>query len=92
MKNPVAVTALLFALATSVASASKVEASLVPDGLYTAVIEKVADAGHMTVKMDNGVEVDLKPAKHTVVFSSNLENTKVKIYIMQGEVIALSKA
>lgn len=82
---------LLFACATAVAAAAKVDASLVPDGLYNAVVEHVADASHMTVKMDNGMEVDLKPSKHTVTFLSSMENSHVKIYIMQGEVIALSK-
>lgn len=76
---------------TGAASASKIEASLVPDGLYTALVEKVADPAHITVKMENGMEVDLKPSKHTVTFSTSMENTKVKIYIMQGEIIALSK-
>jgi hypothetical protein len=92
VKTPLATAALLFALSTAVASAAKIDASLVPDGLYTAVIEKVADGAHMTVKMENGVEVDLRPAKHTVVFTSAMENTRVKLYIMQGEVIALSKS
>ena len=91
MKTPFVIAAALFALATNVAHAAKIEASLVPDGLYTAVVEKVTDADHATVKMENGVEVDLKPAKHTVTFSSSMENTRVKIYLMQGEVIALSK-
>lgn len=91
MKNPVVAFALLVALANGVAPAAKIQATLVPDGLYTALIEKVSDATHMTVKMENGVEVDLVPAKHTVVFSANLENSRVKIFIMQGEVIALSK-
>ncbi len=85
------IVALMLSATTGIACAAKVDANLVPDGLYTAIVEKVTDAGHATVKMDNGVEVDVRPAKHTVVFSAGMENMRVKIYIMQGEVIALSK-
>lgn len=91
MKKPLAFFALLFAFSTPAAYAAKIDASLVPDGLYSAVVEHVADAAHMTVKMDNGMEVDLKPSKHTVTFTASMENMRVKIYIMQGEIIALSK-
>ena len=91
MRLRLLLTALLVMSCAANARAAKVDAKLVPDGLYTVTVEKVIDSEHLTVKMENGVEVDLKAASHTVTFS-NQTSSRVKIYLMQGEIVSVGKA
>jgi hypothetical protein len=91
MRRAYAYTALLFAFGSGPAIAAKVDASLVPDGSYGARIERVRDDAHATMLMTNGMEVEATAAKHTVTFTRDLENAKVKVYFVQGEVVALSR-
>ena len=72
------------------ALAAKIAATLLPDGLYTVVVERVADGEHMTVRMETGLEVDLKAASHTVTFSPATANARVSIYIVEGEVVSVA--
>ena len=72
-------------LAPSFAVAATVDASLVPDGTYVVKVEKVDDAQHVTVMMDNGVETTLG-ATSGVEFSKLKENVKIKISVIKGKV------
>ena len=81
------VTALvaLVSLAPSVASAALVDASLVPDGTYTVKVEKVQDAQHALVMMQNGVETVLV-AQGGADFSKVKANDTIKVQIVKGKV------
>ncbi|HTZ54262.1 MAG TPA: hypothetical protein VMB20_04305 [Candidatus Acidoferrum sp.] len=81
----------LASLVPSVASAAVVDASLVPDGQYTVKVEKVQDAQHMLVMMQNGVEVVLV-AQGSVDFSKCTVNETIKISIVKGKVPVFSAA
>ena len=68
-----------------VASAAVMDASLVPDGTYVVKVEKVEDAAHVLVMMNNGVETTLV-ATGAVNFSKVKSNDTIKISIVKGKV------
>ena len=86
------VTALvaLVSLVPSVASAALVDASLIPDGTYTVKVEKVQDAQHALVMMQNGVETIL--IAQGVDFSKVSANETIKISIVKGKVPVFAAA
>jgi hypothetical protein len=63
-----------------------VDASLIPDGTYTATVEKVVDNKHMLVKMDNGMEAQLTTSRSNVDFSKVHPNDQIKMSLIKGEV------
>jgi hypothetical protein len=72
-------------LATPViASAAMVDPSLVPDGTYTAKVEKVVDPAHLLVAMENGVETTFTPVSGT--FNNVKVNDTIKVTLIQGKV------
>ncbi len=82
--------ALIFALLAftipAAACAALVDPSLIPDGDYTVVVEKIVDAKHIVVKMDNGVEAQI-PAAKSMSFDPGVHVTKAKIFVYKGVVI-----
>jgi len=74
----------LTALVPSVALATLVDASLVPDGTYVVKVEKVQDAQHVLVMMQNGVETTL--VAQGVDFSKVKPNETLKISLVKGKV------
>lgn len=87
MRNVLA--SVLFAAAVaapSVAFAAAVDASLVPDGTYVVKVEKIQDAQHATVLMENGVETTLVAASERVDFSKVKSNATIKISLIKGRV------
>jgi hypothetical protein len=72
-------------LAPSIAFAATVDASLVPDGTYVVKVEKVEDAQHATVLMDNGVETTLT-AIGSADFSKIKANATIKVSVIKGKV------
>ena len=72
-------------LAPSFASAATIDASLVPDGTYVVKVEKVEDAQHATVLMDNGVETTLT-AIGSADFSKIKANATIKVSVIKGKV------
>ena len=76
---------VLAALAPLAINAATVDAKLVPDGTYTVKVEKVNDAQHILVKMDNGMEAELA-AKGAVNFGSVKANDTLTVSIIQGKV------
>ena len=80
---------MLFAAAVaapSVALAAAVDASLIPDGTYVVKVEKVEDAQHVTVLMQNGVETTLVAASNGVDFKKVAANSTIKISLIKGKV------
>lgn len=71
--------------APSFALAATVDATLVPDGTYVVKVEKVQDAQHVLVLMDNGVET-LLSAQGSVDFSKVKPAATIKIALIKGKV------
>jgi len=69
----------------SFALAAAIDASLVPDGTYVVKVEKVEDAQHVLVMMDNGVETTLV-ATGGIDFSKVKANDSVKVSLVKGKV------
>jgi hypothetical protein len=80
---------ILAALFPAMASAAVVDATLVPDGTYTVKVEKVQDAQHALVMMQNGVETVLV-AQGSADFSKCKPNDTVKVSIVRGKVPVLA--
>ncbi len=80
---------VLLSLVPSMASAAVVDASLVPDGTYTAKVEKVQDPQHALVLMQNGVETVLV-AEGSADFSKCKPNDTIKISVIKGKVPVLA--
>ena len=74
----------LVMLVPSLASAAVVDASLIPDGNYTVKVEKVQDAQHALVMMQNGVETVLV-ASGGVDFTKVKSNDTIKVSIVKGK-------
>ncbi|HUA09880.1 MAG TPA: hypothetical protein VMA98_11490 [Candidatus Acidoferrales bacterium] len=81
----VLIPALFAALLPAVASAATIDAALIPDGTYVVKVEKVQDAQHMLVVMQNGVEAMLS-AKGSADFSKVKSDDTVKLSIVKGKV------
>lgn len=89
-KAALVVAFLIFALPVH-ALAALVDPSLIPDGDYTVVVEKIVDAKHIIVKMDNGVESQL-PAAKSMSFDPTAHVSKAKIFVYKGVVITYKPA
>ena len=85
VRRAYAYTALLFAFGMGPAIAAKVDAKLVPDGTYGAKIERIRDGTHVTMLMENGMEVDAIAARHTVTFTPDLADAKVKVSLSRRD-------
>ena len=68
------------------AAAATVSPSSIPDGTYTVTVEKVVDAKHVQVKMDNGSDTTLPAGKATVDFSKVQPNDQLKLSVIAGAV------
>jgi len=66
------------------ASATAIDASLVPDGTYIVKVEKVQDPQHLLVMMQNGVETTL--VAQGVDFGKVKTNDTIKVSIVKGRV------
>jgi hypothetical protein len=78
---------LLALLAPATVLAATIDASLIPDGTYTVKVERVIDAKHMLVTMDNGAETTLSAGRDTVDFSKCKQNDQVKLSLIKGNVM-----
>lgn len=79
---------LAIALALPVAaSAVTIVAAEIPDGTYTCVVDKVIDATHILVSMDNGDETTLTSGRANVDFSKVKPSDKLKLSLSKGEVL-----
>jgi hypothetical protein len=86
MKKRISLLALFAFLAAPAATlAASVDASLIPDGTYVVKVEKVDDAQHVTVAMNNGMETTLA-ATGSVTFSKVKANDTIKVSVIKGKV------
>ena len=91
MRISVLVCSALLAFSSAPALAAFVDPSLIPDGDYMVSVEKIPDAKHIVVRMDNGVESEL-PAAKSMSFDPKYGSGKAKIFVYKGTVITFSKA
>jgi hypothetical protein len=85
--------ALIAALAAPAAAVAgnTVDPSLIPDGTYTATVEKVVDSKHVLVKLDNGMEAELTTNHSNVDFSKVAPNDHIKMSLIKGLVAVYIK-
>lgn len=88
MKKRIPLLFALFALvAPAVTLAATVDASLIPDGTYTVKVQKVVDAKHMEVAMDNGTQTTLAAGRDSVDFTKIKPADQVKLSLIKGTVM-----
>ena len=63
--------------------AATVDPTLIPDGTYVVKVEKVQDAQHLLVVMQNGVETTLI-ARSSIDFNKVKANDTIKISLIKG--------
>lgn len=68
-----------------------VDPTLIPDGTYTATVEKVVDSKHILVKLDNGMEATLTTNRSNVDFSKVNTNDKIMMSLIKGLVAVYAK-
>ncbi|HZT12889.1 MAG TPA: hypothetical protein VFA29_08800, partial [Candidatus Baltobacteraceae bacterium] len=59
---------------------------LIPDGTYTATVEKMIDNKHLLVKMNNGMETTLTTDRANVDFGKVKTNDSIKLSLIKGQV------
>jgi hypothetical protein len=69
------------------ARASMVDPTSIPDGTYTVKVERVVDAKHLQVVMDNGNEATLVAGRATIDFSKVQANDQLKLSLIKGTVM-----
>lgn len=88
MKKHILTLFALAALSAPVAAqAASVDASLIPDGTYTVKVEKIVDAKHMQVAMENGTETTLSAGRDSVDFTKIKPSDQVKLSLIKGTVM-----
>lgn len=70
-----------------VASAATIPAASIPDGTYTCVVDKVIDATHILVSMENDEQTTLTSGRESVDFSKVKPGDKLKLSLGKGEVL-----
>jgi hypothetical protein len=69
------------------AGAAMIDPSAIADGTYTVRVERVIDAKHVQVLLDNGSESTLPAGRSTVDFSKVQPNDQLKLSIIHGAVL-----
>jgi hypothetical protein len=67
--------------------AATVDATTLADGTYTVKVEKLIDAKHIQVVLDNGSETTLTAGRSTVDFSKVQPNDQLKLSLIKGTVM-----
>jgi len=80
-----------FAAPAAALAANTVDPSLIPDGTYTATVEKVVDSKHILVKLDNGMEANLTTNRANVDFSKIAANDHIMMSLIKGMVAVYAK-
>jgi hypothetical protein len=71
----------------AIAMAASIDPSLIPDGTYTVKVDKVIDAKHIVVTMDNGTQATLSGGRPSVDFTRVKNGDQVKLSLIKGEVM-----
>lgn len=85
--SPLALALTLVSVTPALAAAAMVDASQIPDGTYTVKVEKVIDAKHVMVVLDNGNETTLGAGRDTVDFTKVQQNDQIKLSLIKGTVM-----
>ncbi|MDP9017786.1 MAG: hypothetical protein M3N19_05655 [Candidatus Eremiobacteraeota bacterium] len=92
MRKTIAVLGLVATtLAAPLAAKADVDASLIPDGTYTVKVEKVVDAQHMVIVMQNSVKTTVTANRATMDFTKLKSNDDVKMSLGKGKVLVFIK-
>ena len=87
MRKTLTVAGILAALIIPAAAmAATVDPSLIPDGTYNGVVEKVVDSKHVLVKLQNGMEAQITTDRSTVAFSDCKDSDTIKMTLIKGKV------
>lgn len=85
MRKSLTLLAILAALAAPAAVlAATVDPTLIPDGTYKGVVEKVVDSKHILVKLENGMEAQLTTDKAHVNFDACKADDKIMMSLIKG--------
>ncbi|MFN2529286.1 MAG: hypothetical protein ABR584_11290 [Candidatus Baltobacteraceae bacterium] len=92
MRKSIAAIALLATTTLApLAAKADVDASLIPDGTYTVKVQKIVDAQHMTVVMQNAVKTTVSANRATMDFTKLAPNDNVKMSLGKGKVLVFVK-
>ena len=69
------------------ALAANIDASMIPDGTYTVKIDKLVDAKHIQVTMDNGADTTLAAGRDSVDFGKCKPGDQLKLSLIKGAVM-----
>lgn len=87
-RKPLALLALLAATAAPLSAlAEGVDSSLIPDGTYTVKVDRVVDANHMVIVMQNSVKTTVAAVRPSMDFSKLKPNSEVKMSLGKGKVL-----
>lgn len=67
-----------------------VASSTIPDGTYTVKVQRVVDAKHLLVAMDDGNTTTLGAGRDTVDFSKVQPSDQLKVSIIGGAVMVFA--
>jgi hypothetical protein len=81
-----ALTAAL-SLVPSIAMATSIDSSLIPDGTYTVKVDAIVDSKHIKVTMDNGADTTLSAGRDSVDFGKIKAGDSVKLSLIKGQVM-----
>ncbi len=70
-----------------IAMAGTIDATLIPDGTYTVKVDKVVDAKHIFVSMDNGSQTTMAAGRPNVDFSKVNAGDSLKMSTLKGTVL-----
>ena len=92
MRKTIAAISLLAAtLAAPIAARADVDASRIPDGTYTVKVEKIVDANHMVIVMQNSVKTTVAAVRPSMDFTKLSPNDNVKMSLGKGKVLVFVK-
>jgi len=74
-------------LAAPLAAREDVDASLIPDGTYTVKVEKIVDANHMVIVMQNSVKTPVAANRPSLDFTKLKPNADLKLSLGKGKVL-----
>ena len=86
-RKPLALIALTLACAAPLAARADVDASLIPDGTYTVKVDRVVDANHMVIVMQNSVKTTVTAVRPSMDFTKLKPNAEVKMSLGKGKVL-----
>lgn len=69
---------------TATAQAATVDPAQIPDGTYTATVEKVIDNKHVMLRLQNGMRSLFTTVKPNVDFSKIKTNDQIKLSVIKG--------